>query len=297
MSALVDAHVHVWDPRRLDYPWLAGTAVDGPHLPDVVDRATGHAAGPTARMVFVQADCRADQSFAEAEWVASLADGWPELAGIVAAVDLRDPALEAALDRLAELPGRVPVVGIRHLLQSEPDETFADERVAHGLGVLAARGLTFDACVRHAQLPLLEHLLAPVDGLRVVLDHLGKPPVDAGIDGRAIDGEAGQRWADAITRLARLPGLHVKVSGLSAEASDRAILDAHGAPFLRHAVDAFGADRAMVGSDWPVSASFGAGGSFASFLDLVLDAVGPSAGERAALLKGTATRFYGLDRA
>src|SRR6185437_1192262 len=86
--SIVDAHVHVWDPRALTYPWLedAGGAA-APHLPDAIDRAHGQ----STRMVFVQADCLPEQSVAEVRWVAESA--WPELAGVVAAADLRGARL------------------------------------------------------------------------------------------------------------------------------------------------------------------------------------------------------------
>lgn len=283
MSTVLDTHVHVWDPSRLDYPWLAGVPVlDRPFLPAGIDRD-----GVSRRMVFVQADCRPEQSLDEVRWVAGLGDEWPELAGIVAGADLRSPDLEAHLDALAAAG---PVVGIRHLLQGEPIEAFADPALRRGLGSLAARGLTFDACVSHAQLAALRELLGSAEGLRVVLDHVGKPPVDDGIAS-----DAGRAWAAELSRsAAEHPNLHVKLSGLAAEATDRARLDANADAFLAHAVDAFGPDRAMVGSDWPVSALVGAGGGFAGWVARVRRVVGDDAAARRAVEHDTGARFYAL---
>lgn len=281
---LIDAHVHVWDPRRLEYPWLSGLDIDRPHLPDDVDRANGR----TTAMVFVQADCTPEQALDEVRWVNSFGDGWPELAAIVAAADLHDAnGLPAALNALA---AERRVVGIRHLLQSEPDEVFDDETFRGNLQLLAQRGLSFDACVTHRQLPALVRLLEPVDGLRVVIDHLGKPPVDAGITS-----EEGRRWAESITALAALPGAHVKVSGLAPEASSHERLHAHAPAFIEHAVEAFGPDRSMLGSDWPVSAAFGARGGFADWVALVLESTRATASEREALEFRTAASFYGIE--
>lgn len=255
---LVDAHVHVWDPGALDYAWLADTDLNHPMLPADVDRVDAVA----TQMIFVQASD--DDGLDEARWVDALP--WPELIAIVANADLtRDPAhLEQHLSALARIPR---VVGVRHLLQDTPIADFP--RIAEGLGVLARSGGTFDACIRHEQLPALIELVAAEPTLTVVLDHLAKPPVDDGIDSIG-----GQRWAEQIRELAKRPGTYVKVSGLTPESSDPARFDANADAFIAHAVDAFGADRAMIGSDWPVSAHFGIGGTFDAWAARVRRVVG-----------------------
>lgn len=279
---VIDAHVHVWDPQRFDYPWLAGLpALNAAMLPGDVDRAGGQVSG----MVFVQADCTVENSLDEARWVSGAE--WPELVGIVAAANLHDQVgLPRHLDALAEIPG---VVGIRHLLQGEPDAVFDSPTLRNGLGLLAARGLSFDACVRHDQLPRLVTLLRDLPQLRVVLDHLGKPPIDEGIDS-----DAGRAWAGAIAELAALDSVTVKLSGLTAETSDAAVLDSNAGAFIRHAVESFGADRAMIGSDWPVSALLGSGGTFEAWLLRVHEATGASSAERTAIESASARAFYGL---
>ncbi|MDQ0895640.1 amidohydrolase family protein [Agromyces ramosus] len=279
---VVDSHTHIWDPRRFDYPWLNGLEpLDRPMLPTDIDRAGGR----VSAMVFVQADCDSRSALDEARWVDGL--DWPELAGIVAGVDLRDRVgLAAHLDALTQMRR---VVGVRHLLQGEPDDFFRSPALRDGLVALAERRLTFDACVRHEQLPLLASLLEQSPSLRVVVDHLGKPPVDEGIDG-----ESGRRWASAIDDLAALDSVSIKVSGLAPEARDAASLDRNAAAFIRHAVEAFGADRSMVGSDWPVSAKLGAAGTFGEWIDRVHAATNPSTTEREAVDAATATSFYGL---
>lgn len=282
MTGIVDAHAHVWDTSRLRYPWLAGLEVlDRPRLPADLDRADGR----VTAAIFIQAGCAPEQSLAEARWVAGLGAEWPELAAIVAAADLLDPdALEAHLDALDALGG---VVGIRHLLQGESPAVFSDPVLLESLRLLAARGLTFDACITHSQLDDLVGLLDRVPELDVVLDHLGKPPVDAGIDT-----EAGRTWAQGITRLAARPATTVKVSGLSAEASGTETFAANADAFIEHAVTAFGASRAMLGSDWPVSRYLGAGGTFADWIDRVHRVTGATGSEREQLDRGTALRFY-----
>ena len=279
---VIDSHTHVWDPRRFDYPWLGGLEpLDRPMLPADIDRADGRVTG----MVFVQADCEPGSALDEARWVDGL--DWAELAGIVAGADFRDRArLPAHLDALTAIRR---VVGVRHLLQDEPDDFFTSPALRDGFAALAERRLTFDACVRHEQLPLLVSLLSTTPSLRVVVDHLGKPPVDEGIDS-----EPGRRWASAIDELAALDSVSIKVSGLAPEARDARSLDRNAGAFIRHAVDAFGAERSMIGSDWPVSATLGGGGTFAEWIDRVHAATGPSTSESRALDVESAASFYGL---
>ena len=260
-GTLVDAHVHVWDPSQLDYAWLADTDLNHPMLPADTDRVDGVA----TQMIFVQASD--GDALDETRWVDALP--WPELIAIVANADLTDDP-DAVAAHLAELAGIARVVGVRHLLQDTPVAEFG--RIAEGLGVLARHGGTFDACIRHEQLPALIDLLADEPDVTVVLDHLAKPPVDAGISS-----PAGQQWAEQISLLAERPRTFVKVSGLAPESADAALFDANADAFIAHAVEVFGPDRTMIGSDWPVSAHFGVGGTFAAWAARVRRVVGETA--------------------
>ena len=275
---LLDAHVHVWDTAVLDYPWLSAVPeLPRRALPADVDRAEGR----TTRTIFVEADRSPHQSLAEAEWVD--AAPWPELAGIVAFADL---TASIGLDDLAAIDR---VVGIRHSLQGVPVERWNTAALTDGLRELARRGLTFDACVRHTQLPTLAALLEQAPETRVVLDHLGKPPVDAGLDS-----PAGRAWHDAVRRLAALPHVHVKLSGLAAETRDAAAYARHADAFIAAGVDAFGPDRAMIGSDWPVSARLGVGTTMAAWAERVQRATAATGAEWTAIAHGTASTFYGV---
>jgi len=251
-SGLIDAHVHVWDPSHHRYDWLDGLEIHRPMLPADVDRADGATTG----MVFVQAGAARADALAEARWVAG-AD-WPELVAIVADADLLSDAdaLAEHLDALAALP---KVVGVRDNLQNEPVETFTAR--ADGLAELGRRGLTFDACIRHTQLPALIDLLAVAPGVTVVLDHLGKPPVDAGIDS-----PEGRAWSAGIGELASRPHTFAKLSGLTAESADADAFARNADAFITRVLEVFGAERTMLGSDWPVSATFGVGGPFADWV-------------------------------
>ncbi|MCT2086504.1 amidohydrolase family protein [Microbacterium enclense] len=273
---MIDAHVHLWDPEVLTYEWLEGTPVRRPMLPEHYE-----ADAPGVRgAVFVQAADGDTDPVAEARWVEGLE--WPSLRAIVAGADLAAPlsSITDQLDALATLPH---VSGIRHLLQDLDVATFP--ALVPGLAALAARGGTFDACLRHAQLPALIALLREVPELTVVVDHVAKPPMSEGIDSAA-----GAAWARSLAILAERPRTFVKLSGLTGEARDAGEVERHAPAFLAHAVAVFGPERSMIASDWPVSSYFGSGGSFADWVELVRGVV-PAEGW-GEVAEGTARRAY-----
>lgn len=271
---MIDAHVHLWDPGVLTYEWLDGTELRRPMLPAEYDRGGVGVDGA----VFVQAADGPSDPVSEARWVDGL--DWPELVAIVANADLGSGAVDAHLEALASIPR---VTGVRHLLQDLAVDTFPT--LVPGLAALAARGGRFDACLRHAQLPALIALLREVPELTVVVDHVAKPPM-----GEGIDSAAGAAWARSLALLAERPGTFVKLSGLTAEARDTAEVERHAPAFLAHAVEVFGPERAMIASDWPVSSHFGAGGSFADWVELVRAVVPAQGWDEVA--EGAARRAY-----
>jgi L-fuconolactonase len=171
------------------------------------------------------------------------------------------------------------------LLQDEPLEFFEHPGLLVGLRALADSGLPFDACIRHHQLGALTSLLAKVPELPVVLDHLAKPPVATGDDGT---------WERDLRALAELPQARVKLSGMPPELRDDQEWVSAARPWLEVALDAFGADRAMVGSDWPVSAMSPRRLAPGRWLSMVLDELAASPAEREQLSWRTASRFYGV---
>jgi L-fuconolactonase len=277
-AGTIDTHVHVWDTGLMSYEWLETEVpqLRRPHLP------ADYREGGAARAIFVQAGADGD---AEASWVQGLAPEWPELAGIVAFAPVEDAELSTVLDRRSQLP---LFVGVRRVLQDEPPGFIRSDAVLAGLQLLAARGIPFDACVRHRQLVELTETLEHVPELSVVLDHLGKPPV-----GEGLESAAGSAWLGAVRRLAQLPRVHVKLSGLAPEADPDRRLTEQAQPFLVAALEAFGPTRSMVGSDWPVSAATPHQMSTAEWFDLVSQLVSEPA-DRSRILSGTAEAFYGL---
>lgn len=242
---VLDSHLHLWDPSFLDYSWL-----EGPLLARFAAEEIAAAVGSVddeRGFVFVQADCAEEQYLDEISWVTSLASR-VGVRGIVAGARLDRGA--DTLDYLDAVAERPLVVGVRHLLQGEVDGFAGTSAFRDGAAALVARNLTFDACVRgEAQLRDVQALAAEMPELRVVLDHLGKPAV--GVAGEPLLPTA--QWSDAIAALAAHPQVFCKLSGLPAEAGGTWNAEQM-EPFFDVALEAFGPDRLMVGSDWPVSA-------------------------------------------
>lgn len=240
---VVDSHLHLWDPRVLTYEWLAGDLDARFAAEELLGDPVEDAAEQVA--VFVQADPVEEQAIDEVRWVDSIARA-AGVAAIVAGARLdQSDALGAHLDALGAFDR---VVGVRHLLQSEPDGFARGEAFIAGARELAARGLTFDACVRAHQIPDVTALADAVPELLIVLDHLGKPAIGTA----AAPLRPSADWVRDLRELAAHPLVHVKLSGLPAE-SQGVVDEAQMEPFLDAVAEQFGEDRLMWGSDWPVS--------------------------------------------
>jgi len=293
---VLDSHLHLWDPSQLDYPWLEGPLLAG-FGPEELLAARGEDAIEHAA-VFVQAACIDEQFLDEVAWVASIADR----------VGVRGIVAGARLDRgeqtrryLGGLAGRPLVVGVRHLLQGEPVGFARTEAFRAGARELVRHGLTFDACVRGtAQLQDVVALADAEPELHIVLDHLGKPDIGTASAPVAPEGD----WIDAISELATHPQVACKLSGLPAEAGG-SWSAVQVEPFLDVVATAFGPDRIMIGSDWPVSAVTpeGRSGGEESTVDAAAIPTWTSTVARWADARGfdvdtvlwrNAARFYGL---
>ena len=275
----VDAHLHVWDPARLDYEWLKAIPnLNREFLPEDLPAAHGRRAGA----VFVQADCAAEQGIAEVDWV--LGQTWAGLSAVVAFAPLElgeglGPHLEALADR--------PLVrGVRRLLQDCDPAFIAAEPTIAGARAVARAGLVFDACIRWQQLGALTRFAERLPELPIVLDHMGKPPIAEG---------ASAEWREGMRRLARLENVSVKLSGAAPEAAPGRPLAEQALPYLHETLSLFGAQRCMLGSDWPVSAQTNS--QYMAWVDLVLGRAleGASAEERTSVAARTAARFYGFE--
>jgi L-fuconolactonase len=282
MAALtvIDAHHHVWDLEVRDQPWLSGQEMAAIRRSFTVDdlRPDARAAGVGATVV-VQTVTVAE----ETPELLALAAADPLVAGVVGWTDLTSPAVSDELARLAGGPGGARLAGVRHQVQSEPDPDWLRRPdVIRGLRAVAAAGLAYDLVILPHQLPAATYAAAAVPGLTLVLDHAGKPRV-AGGDLRP--------WAAAVRALAALPNTTCKLSGLVTEAPLPTRAQAL-AVVAEVVLDAFGADRVMFGSDWPVCLL---ASDYAGVMALARSLTGGlSPAEQAAVFGATAARAYRL---
>lgn len=179
------------------------------------------------------------QSLEETRWVLELADRHPFIAGVVGWVDLRAEDVDAQIDSVAH----PKLVGLRHIVQAERDDFLLDATFRRGVAGLAKRGLAYDILIYARQLPAAISFASELGDVRLVLDHLGKPDIRSG---------GFDSWRRDLERMAAIPNVWAKLSGLVTEAdwSRWTIEDLH--RYVHAAIDAFGPERLMFGSDWPV---------------------------------------------
>ena len=273
----VDAHVHFWRYSANEYGWIDDSMalLRRDFLPEDAAREM-RAAGIDA-CVAVQVR----QTLEETRWLLKLAGEHPFIAGVVGWVDLRADDLDAQLEGLT---GHPKLVGIRHVVQAEPDDFLLGDAFRRGVARLARHGLAYDILVYARQLPATIDFAAALPDQRLVLDHLGKPDIRAG----GFDG-----WRQDLDRLAAFPNVCAKLSGLVTEADWRhwTAEDLH--RYINAALDSFGPERLMIGSDWPVCTL---AGGYRDVLDVVRTAIaGRPPAERDAVLGRTAQRFWNLD--
>ena len=277
----LDAHQHFWRYSPAEYPWIGAgmERLARDYLP--ADLAPHLAAAGLSGSVAVQAR----QSLAETRWLLELAAANPLVRGVVGWVDLRS---EGVADELAEFSSDPKFVGVRHVVQDEPDPRFLlGDTLIRGLRHLAPLSLTYDLLLYPHQLPAAAELAALLPEQPFVLDHLAKPRVR---DGTAA---ALEPWRRDLEALARHANVSCKLSGLVTEAAWQGWRREDFAPYLDVALDAFGPDRLMFGSDWPVCLL---AAEYADVASLVTDFIRPLApADQEAILGGTAARFYGID--
>ena len=273
----VDAHHHLWQTSVRRHAWLDGddtAAIRRDFTPADLRAA---AAGIDAT-VLVQVLPDLEESV---EFLATAA-AEPLIAGVVGWIDLTGSPSED-LERLRSAPGGELLTGIRHLVQAEPDPRWLErEDVLAGLAAVRDAGLVYDLLVLPHQLPAATAAVRALPDLTFVLDHLAKPPIASG------DLEP---WATELATLAREPNVVAKLSGLVTEAGRPwRVEDLR--PYADTALTAFGPDRLMLGSDWPVCLLAGTYAEVMDAADSLLEDLTPS--ERDAVRGGTASRVYGL---
>ena len=276
---VVDAHQHLWNLQRVDYPWL--TPDYGPiyrtfEESELEPQLT--AAGVDKTVLVQSADSSQDT-----DYMLEVAERWPRVAGVVGWVPLERPDdANAELDRRCTNPR---FVGVRHLIHTEVDpDWLLHDGVQHSLALLAERQLALDVV---AVLPRhLEHVASIADRhpqLRLVVDHLAKPPIREG---------GWQPWSDLLYRAAEHPNVFGKLSGLNTAADPDSWSARDLQPYVDRAVELFGASRLMFGGDWPVATL---AGDYAKVWDATNTVLAKIDGDdRDRILGGTAVDFYRL---
>lgn len=239
---IVDSHVHLWDPARFHYPWLAGLPVlNRPFLPS--DFAADNTVANHSKWVFIECGCDPAESLAEVDWICWLAKNETRIRGIVAHAPLEKG--EMARADLEKLAARTLVKGIRRNLQGEGSLDFCLEPgFVAGVKLLKTFGFSFDICIRHEQLPAVVELVRRVPEVNFVLDHFGKPDVRSG---------KLEPWATDLKTLAKSPNIVCKISGLTTEADWKSWQPADLRVYFEKTLECFGFDRILFGSDWPVA--------------------------------------------
>ncbi len=270
----LDAHQHFWSYDAAQYPWIPpGSPLHRSWLPD--DLAALQQPLGFEGSIAVQAR----QVVEESDWLLGLADKHANVKGVVGWVDLRSDRVEADLERLARHP---KFVGVRHVVQEEPDDAFMlGQDFQRGISKLAAYGLTYDILIYPKQLAAALRLAENFPEQPFVLDHIAKPFIKAGLI---------EPWAMQLRQLAKLPNVHCKVSGMLTEADHQAWRAEQFRPYLDTVFEAFGPARLMYGSDWPVCLF---AGSYEQAYRLVDDyARGLTDQQRVGLFGGNAAAFY-----
>jgi L-fuconolactonase len=274
----IDAHQHFWIYNPAEYDWIDDSmaALRRDFLPpDLHPELEG---SDLQGSVAVQAR----QSLEETRWLLELADSSPWILGVVGWVDLRSPDVRSQLKVLARNP---KLVGVRHIVQSEPDDQFLlQPDFLRGISALEEFDLAYDILIYTKHLPVAADFVRRFPRQRFVLDHLAKPPIKSG----DID-----LWAPQIRRLAEFPNLFCKLSGLVTEADWQHWEAEQIIPFLDVAFEAFGPDRLMIGSDWPVCLVATSYARWAAVVKNYLLEQTPEC--REGVLGGNAQRFWRLN--
>jgi L-fuconolactonase len=274
----IDAHQHFWRYRADEFPWMDESmpVLRRDWLPAELKPLMD------AQGVHACLAVQARSTEVETDFLLGLAGEHRWIVGVVGWVDLRASDLQRRLDRWHQASR---LVGFRHLLQDELDiEAFiADAAFHRGIDVLQAQGKVYEILLRAPQLQLAPAFCARHERHALVLDHLGKPSMGAGNDAA---------WRASLRQLGEMPHVFCKISGLVTEVVDGTVDETRLRHYLDTALECFGAQRLMFGSDWPVCQLRA---SYTQVHDIVARwSAQLGDDERLALWGGTASRCYGL---
>ena len=273
----IDSHQHFWKYNPAGYAWIdeSMTVLRRDFLPEdlnpelEINRFDGSIA------------VQARQTLEETRWLLDLARCSPKILGVVGWVDLQSSVVKTQLKLFAQ---NAKLVGIRHIVQSEPDDRYLlRPEFLRGISVLEEFDLAYDILIHTRHLPVAAEFVERFPRHRFVLDHLAKPPIKSG----SIDS-----WSDGVRRLAEFPNVFAKLSGLITESDWQTWRPEQIEPYLDVAFSCFGSERLMIGSDWPVCLVAGTYSRTVTVVKNHLEQLRPD--DRAAVMGGNAQRFWRL---
>ncbi len=273
----IDSHQHFWRYNAAEYGWINERmgVLRRDFLPGEARREMDRAGVDACIAV------QARQTLEETRWLLELADTHPFVAGVIGWIDLQAEDAAAQLEPFAE---NSKLVGVRHIVQDEPDDRFMlRPAFCRGMSMLEDLNLTYDLLIYPRHLPVAAELVGRVGRQRFVLDHLAKPAVRSG----EIDS-----WEKGLRRLAEFPRVFCKLSGLVTEADWTQWTPNQLRPYLDVAFDSFGPHRLLMGSDWPVCTVAADYSRTVAIIDNYLD--GRPAADREAVMGGNAERLWNL---
>ena len=280
---IIDAHQHIWNPNRAHYDWLDES------LAPINRVMTLEQLMPELRDAGVDytVQVQSADNYDDTRLMVESAAAHHEVAAIVGYAPIDRP--EQAARTVESWREDTRMVGVRTLIHTQSDpEWLLRPNVDDGLGVLERAGLTFDVvAVLPEHLALIPELSQRHPELRMVIDHLAKPPI--GLDER-------EPWWSAIEAAAQNPNVYAKISGLYSAAGDPAQWTTeYVRPYFDRALDVFGPKRLMYGGDWPISVLAGGYRRVWNGLQPLFDSV--NLADREQLLGRTAAEFYRIDPA
>ena len=274
---IIDSHQHFWQVGRFDYPWMSSDlgVLYQDYLPAQLEPILKR--NGVEKTVLVQAS----NSIAESKWLLELSDQYPFIAGVVGWVDLMRSEVGDQIEQFACHP---KFKGVRHLVESEAaDDWLTRPPVLRGLNELAAHGLSYDLLVHTRHLPYVHTVAQNCPELLLVIDHMAKPPIGKG---------EFDSWSKEFRLLAQFGNIQCKLSGLVTEANWNSWTTDDLRRYIDFAVDSFGPDRLMFGSDHPVCLL---AASYERVLDSFQEALkGLSERDRTMIFSENATKFYRL---
>jgi L-fuconolactonase len=274
----LDSHQHFWKYNPAHQVWITDqmNVLRRDYLPNELR--------PLLQVIEFDGSIavQARQVLEETEWLLKLSDTHESIKGVVGWVDLRSPALRIQLERFSKHP---KLVGVRHVVQDEPDDNFMLlPEFRRGISQLLEFGLKYDLLLYPKHLPVAAKLVMEFPNQPFVLDHIAKP---------SIRDRQVSPWKEDLRRLAEFPNVFCKVSGMVTEAKWKQWRPEDFHRYLDIVIEAFGIERLMIGSDWPVCTL---SGDYESTMRIVINYIQQfSAERRETFLGGNCARFYGID--